>query len=561
MAAKHVRRFLSTSILVFLAVVAAVSVAAQQDGATSGITVRGVVVNGLNQQPVARALVVIEPRFATLTGDDGSFTLYGIPAGRHSLSVRRPGFVDVGSGPGMAQPFQSGRHDSHPLPPVQLNVGDDMGSITVAITPEAGIAGQVTLSTGDAAGGIRLSFFRHAISNGRPHWRMAGTVTTRTDGSFHLDGLEPGRYMLYTQGTLDLPLAAGGSRVQVRGYPPVYYPGVIDPTAAGILSLGAGQHAEADFSLVRQRFFPITVHVMAPGSQGYVGLELLDAGGRPTGFPVRYNAREQLAHLEAPNGSWSLVAHAYGKAMLFGQADLQVAGSPEEIAIQLQPLPHIPVNITRDLTSPEEQQSTQPQGPGLSLLLTAASTFDAGGYGGYLTPKPGSQGNSWQVVPSRPGRYWVQASAFPPAYVASITSGGVDLAAAPLVILPGSDPSPINITLRNDSGKISGLIDGESASAGATPGVIPHVWVYAIPLFPYANGLTPQAFFGPDGTFTFYALTPGHYRLVACDRQQQIDSHSPDEMAAWAGLGKTVTVEPGGSAQVTLELLHTVPAP
>lgn len=528
-----------------------------QDAGQTGYPVHGTVVNRSSGQPIGRALVVLEPDFAMLTGSDGSFSFQNVPAGGHALSVRRPGYVSLGSGSGMVQGFQVGRFASHPLPPLNIEVGPDMPSVTVRITPESSIAGQVTLSTSDPAEGIRISVWRRLIENGRPQWQMAGFAMTRTDGSFHLEGLDPGAYMLYTQATTDQTAAAASPRSPVWGFPPVYYPGVSDPAAAGILTLAPGQQAEADFSLVRQQFYPVTVAVRVPTAVQFAGLEVVDAGGRTTGFPVRYDPRTQVAHLSVPNGSWSLLGHSYSRIPLWGQADFQVAGAPASLAISLTPVPHIPVNVTRDFTATGAQASVY-GGPGVNLFLAHADSFSQGGGGGYLSPVPGSDNSAWQFTVNQPGRYWVQGSAFPPAYIASITSGGVDLSGTALTVLPGSSPQPIEVTLRNDSGTIGGQLSGQAGSPAS--GEAPQVWVYAIPLFSTVDVLRETSV-QADGAFTLSNLPPGPYRVVACDQPQQIDFHSPDALAAWAGRGQAVTLDPGGSAHVSLDVLHVESAP
>jgi hypothetical protein len=64
----------------------------------------------------------------------------------------------------------------------------------------------------------------------------------------------------------------------------------------------------------------------------------------------------------------------------------------------------------------------------------------------------------------------------------------------------------------------------------------------------------------PTGQFSFYNLAPGSYRVVACDAQQDIDFHSPEGLAIWAGKGQTVSVDPGGTASVDLDVVHMTAA-
>lgn len=172
-------------------------------------------------------------------------------------------------------------------------------------------------------------------------------------------------------------------------------------------------------------------------------------------------------------------------------------------------------------------------------------------------PVPGTGDTEWQMMVTEPGRYWVEAFPFPPAYVSSITSGGVDLAANPLVIAAGSSPSPIQVTLRDDSGSITGEVSSEAGEAGgaAAPGEIPQIWVYAIPLFSTTATL-PETNLRADGTFALTNLAPGSYRVIACDARQEIDFHTADGLAAWVGKGQTATVTAGGSVQVSLDVIH-----
>jgi hypothetical protein len=83
------------------------------------------------------------------------------------------------------------------------------------------------------------------------------------------------------------------------------------------------------------------------------------------------------------------------------------------------------------------------------------------------------------------------------------------------------------------------------------------VWIYAIPLFSTTTlrDVMPNS----DGHFSLYAMAPGSYRVVACDAQQDIDFHSAEGLAAWAGKGQTVTVDPGGTASVELDAVHIAP--
>lgn len=537
-------------------------VTAQNNSAPTAYPVRGTVVDAVSGQPIARALVELNQQFAVLTAADGQFSFDNLPAGDYMATIRKPGYWSLGEGRGVISGLVPA------LPPRRIRpvrVGPDMPSLIFRLTPLAVITGHVTLSTADPADGIHVTAYTRRIENGRMHWTSAGMARTRSDGSFRIGGLAPGSYMLYTQPSLDQDRPQRPGSGPVWGYPAVYYPGVTDPSAAGRIALKPGQQVLADISLVRQQFFEITALVRGPDADQPVNFQVVDSGGRATMLPASYNRLTQMVTASVPNGSWSLEGHSYGHEILWGRSDFQVAGAPVTTAISLLPIPHIPINIRRDFVASEDGSQPQTSGPGMNLFLVSADDFSLSNYGGGLNSVEGSNGQQWELRIQEPGRYWIQATPFPPVYISSITSGGVDLASSPLIILPGSDPAPLDITLRNDGGTITGDIAGASltTSGGVSSGIgiyQPQAWVYAIPLFP-TPGNVPTGFAQPDGHFTISGLAPGSYHVIACDTPQEIDSRSPDALSAWAGKGETVTVDAGGSAHVELTVLSTEGTP
>jgi hypothetical protein len=491
-----------------------------------------------------------------LTDSNGQFSFDNVALGSYALSVTKPGYQGRGGAMGgMIRGNSLNR--LHPGPPQRIQVGPDMPSVTLSITPLATIAGHVTLSTADPDDGIRIQAFDRRMENGHPHWTIAGEARTRSDGSFRIANLEPGSYRLSTMASLDRPGLALNAHGPIWGYPSLYYPGTTDISGAGILTMGAGQQAEADIALVRQQFFPVT-GVVHSSSETPANFEILDSAGRQTGLFARFDRQDGTVHAAVPNGTWTIEAHVYGQSAEWGSTTLQVNGAAASFAMSLQPVPHIPVIIRRDLSDSATSPPAGP-GPGMNLEITNADEMRSEGGGG-MTHNENSGSPEWQLNVNEPGRYWVKAEAWPPTYVSSVTSGGVDLGSNPLVIVPGSTPPAVEVTLRDDGGTITGIIDSQTPGAPNpnAAGESPQVWIYAIPLFSTAAALR-NVMPNSDGHFSFYAMAPGSYRVVACDAQQDIDFHSAEGLAAWAGKGQTVTVDPGGTASVELDVVHIAP--
>lgn len=538
-----------------LALASAIPQAHAQDApaAPVGYTVRGTVINAVTNQPVARALVSLGQDQAMLTDSNGQFSFDNVPLGGYSLSVNKPGYQGRGIASGGVMPGSS-FHSLHPGPPQGIQVGPDMPSVALSITPLATIAGHVTLSTADPDDGIRIQAFDRRMANGHPHWTIAGEARTRSDGSFRIANLEPGSYRLSTLASLDRPGLALNAHGPVWGYPSLYYPGTTDVSGAGVLTVGAGQQAEADIAVVRQQFFPV-IGVVHSSSGTPASFEILDSAGRQTGLSARFDRQDGTVHAAVPNGTWTIEAHVYGQSAEWGSTTLQVNGAPASFAISLQSIPHIPVDIRRDFS---DSATSPPAGPGMNLEITNADEMRSEGGGG-MAHNENSGSPEWQLNVNEPGRYWVKAEALPPAYVSSVTSGGADLGSNPLVIVPGSTPPAVEVTLRDDGGTITGIIDSQTPGAPNpnAAGESPQVWIYAIPLFSTTTlrDVMPNS----DGHFSLYAMAPGSYRVVACDAQQDIDFHSAEGLAAWAGKGQPVTVDPGGTASVELDVVHIAP--
>jgi hypothetical protein len=333
-----------------------------------------------------------------------------------------------------------------------------------------------------------------------------------------------------------------------------------------LLTLTAGQHAEADFTLTRQEFYSVTV-MIANHEAGGMNLQVHDRSGRQMSFPVRWNAMQGTAEMNVPNGSYFLEGRRRGEAQLYGRVEFTVVGAPlTGLNMTLLPQHAVPVTVRKVLTANTSgstgysgsSEGNSPGSAGLNIVLTAAEEFFGQPGGGNMRSVDGtSDGSSFEIENVTPGRYWVETTPFE-GYVSSITSGGVDLARDPLVVGPGGSSAPIDVTLRNDTGTISAQLSngaiGQQTGAAAL-GEQQQIYVYAIPLFASSEQIKMGGM-QATGQTTISGLAPGSYRVVAFDSPQEIDFHTPEGLAKYAGEGETVTVEAGGSASAQLDVIH-----
>ena len=571
------RRTFPSAIILFLSlVVACLSRGRSSAQSATDITIRGVVINSVTHEPIARALVSSpDNRFAALTNGDGRFeftfpkvdapgdggsvsigpggglTRLGSTNGPSMLMARKPGFLSDPNGPG--KPFRS----------------DAPEDLTLVLVPEGVIVGNVALPTAEAPDPITLQIFRRQVQDGRGRYIFAGNARSTSGGQFRFADLVGGTYKLLTQELLDRdpissdPLAAV-SREPLFGYPPVYYQNAPDFGSASTIQLDAGQLQNAEISLVKQPYYRVKVPVITPASDvGETGVEVVVyANGRKgPGFSLGYNSREHAIEGMLPNGTYTIEASSPGPRGSSGWQTISVKGTPgngRTIAgpsLALLPNASIRVNVKEEFTSSERNRM---EGPRHYLNVNLESADDFGVGHNVSARDSAGLGDDALVVEGAPaGSYWVQVHSSR-GYVASIRSGNLDLLRQPLTVGVGAGSSSIEITLRNDTAEISGTVEGVEVPTTAlvrnSPGQV-RAHVYFIPL-PESGGQFSESSVRSDGSFVSQGLAPGTYRVLAFDRvQTELEYRNPEAMQVYESKGPAVRVVGGQKEHVELPLI------
>ncbi len=514
----------------------------------------GSVVNGVTGKPIPRALVMSgDQRIATMTDGDGHFAVditlrtnqnnssgavfarfFG---GGLSLIARKPGFSQ------MIQPAVI------PSDPAAAS-----SNLALKLMPACSIAGQVT-AHGEPAGEVNVSLLQRRVEDGQPVWRQRNVQRTNSRGDFHFSELEPGEYTVLTlewRGDQPQPPQAQQRKAITTQYPPDFAGDTSSVDAATKLHLRYGDAPQVELHLRPATYYPVTIPVA--GNASAINVRL--SGGGPAsfnGFTLGYNNRDHAIEGSLPEGDYTLHLAQYGDPPSFAELPIHVAGGPLEGAtVALAPGSTIPVQVEKQFTHSDHPAAqgivadgnTGGPPPAAQLYLRA---LDANGQS--VNSKRGADGELiLDGVP--PGQYTVQATAFV-GYVASLTSGGVDLRQHPLVVSPGSRPEPIDMVLRDDTGTVTGTLNPGSDTHPLPPYTI-------IVLIPDGSGAMTTGVAGPDGKFTLANVAPGSYRIfgIPAEAVQQmmaaIDVTSSD---AWKGRGASVTVTPGGTSQVDAPLL------
>lgn len=539
-------------------------------------SVHGTVVNAATQQPIGRALVYSpDDRFATLTDSEGhfeftlpkvepeagggAFVLAGPPrqlwptgsaSGLFLLMARKPGFLD----------------DPRETTQVTASPGSEL---TISLMPEAVIKGRVTISAADAAIGINVQIFSRQVEDGIPRWVQGASMHTNSNGEFRFAELLPGAYKLVTHEWMDNdPAATLAGDQPLYGFPPVYYANAADFPAAGTIQLAAGQTFEANFSPVRQHYYPVRIPVANAEANSGMNITVSVQGHRGPGYSLGYNAVKQRIEGLLPNGNYLVEGMTFGPTSSTGSVNLVVAGTPAEgPSMVLNRNSSIILNVKEEFTATDGNgsgswsnggQSFSIHGPRLYLQVGADAADDFEPHGASLRQPTGPNDDSLVLEDLPPGRYWLRLHSSR-GYVASATLGSLDLLHEPFVIGSGSS-EPIEIKMRDDSAEIEGTLAGMTAASTATesqgsPGrSTPPAYVYCFPL-PDSSGQFLEFSTSSDGTFSSRTVAPGTYRVIAFRSQQRnLPYRDPEAMRAYETKGQVVHLSPGQKESLQLRI-------
>ncbi len=554
-------------------------------------TIHGTVVNSVTREPIPGALVVSpENHFAARTDSQGQFEFTlpkpepaQTPASETSTTPEATGVsTSVSVSPTIAAGGELVNESRRPLMLSArkpgfletsnisaLDLAQHAKEIMLYLTPEAIIAGHISLPGSEAPEKIQLQLFRRVVQNGVAQWVPAGTAFSRSNGDFRFAELMEGTYKLLTRELLDRDPLISNSRPQQQGYAPVYYPDADNFESAAEINLAPGQTAEPRLTLVKQPYYNIKIAVTNSPSTVY-GMNVNVAsqkGHTGPGYTLNYNAATQKIEGVLPSGTYTVEAISYGQSSNAGVMTLVVKGAPvTDARMTLQPAASIVLDVKEEFsgkppdnsfTFARGSRSFQVRGPRryLNVSLESADEFNTG-KNGFLRPPSGPNDNVLDIPDVLPGRYWVRVqSAY--GYAAAVRSGSTDLLREPLVVGAGASSIPVEITMRDDSAQIAGEIEQLAASPAAVVPGMPAAFVYCVPT-PDSTGQFAEVGVQPDGTFTSMPLPPGDYRVLAFDHQQtSLEYRNPEVMRSFDSSGPLVHVSGGQTEHVTLQLSST----
>jgi hypothetical protein len=505
-------------------------------------TVTGSVTNAVSGEPIRHALVQLSGArsVAVLTGPDGRFQIADVPEGPAYFSAQKPGFFD-------SRAMSGGRQTN-----MSFTVGSGKNDFPLTLFPAARIVGHVTDRDGEPVEETQVQVFAEQIVQGRKQWQHRNGAPTDDGGSYQVDELLPGRYVVFANGHA-LPAQNWNAPREVSA--PTYFPDASDLASAQPIEIRPGQEFRADFRLRTERGFRITAQVSGiPGASRGAGLALQNSSGQTVWFDGMHfdQRRGQFIAPAVPSGAWTLVlsandgqGHSYEarQEIAVNHADLN------DLQIALHPATSIPLTINHpaNQAAAAAAETNLNRGPSVFATLNSLDQFNFRNFGMQMQGDPPTP----TFLNVSAGKYRLDVQTYGRECVESAWYGSVDLLRDYLIVSSDGGSQPVTINLRDDCATLTAKVrPGEHAPAttGAVL-VVPSSSFVAPKVLPIATQLPP----GLSGvSLSATVLSPGSYQVYAFTNLDGLEYANPEVLRGYPS--QSVTLEPGQKAEVAVEL-------
>lgn len=526
------------------------TLAQQAPSRPSGFRISGTAVNSVNGQPLSQVRVFLgnpqerEDREVVMTAADGRFQFDGLAAGKYTLGAVKPGFLMQG--------FEQHEDFSSAI---VVGPGLSADSLVFRVTPAATISGQIVDEQNEPVREAQLTLFRQRLLDGQITTRMRGQASSDDRGQYRFGQLPPGTYfVMLSARPWYSPYTANASTLEVNPgqdqnasaaldvtYPLLYYAGVTESAQATPITVAAGDHATADFSVTPVRSVHIRVRTPKLTLQRAYSIVLIPQAF--DGISVQMPVSVQTTMMKPGEIDISGIAPGqYRLQMVFPGKETITINRVLDVEADME-LDASSGNQNRDVSGTLTMQdgSALPMGTAVVLRNTESRESVRA-----LVLKDGHfQFSVQDTIP--PGSYEI-AVGVQNAYVVSVTANGTRIAGRHLEIR-GSD----SIRLAIVAGQGVGRVNGTAVSAEGKP--LAGAMILLAPDDLANNSiLIRRDQSDSDGTFTLPNVVPGHYTLLAIRNGWGLEWMSPLVLKPYLAAGEQVLVQKNGSYNLKVQV-------
>ena len=489
----------------------------------NSFSLSGTVLNSVTGEPVRRAAVQVSGQNGkmALTDAGGHFVIDGLAEGSVYLAAMKPGFF--------------GDEASNTTPAV---VGKDAPDVVLKLTPSGVISGRVITKDERPLEGFQIRVFEKQNVGGRLVWAdQPPQARTNDEGEFRVPGLKAGTYYVavdQSSGTVLSQRGVANAREEV--FTKIFYPSVSEMSAATPIEIAPGEEFEASFTLAAEPVYHVSGSLTGAAS-GVATLTLERKFGEDSDFSQTLSVQNGKFDAKLPAGTYGVSAETSDGKDLVTPGAVMIRADEADLKLPLSAPVTIPVEIVREQGGAGAVRRVAVQIPGLILQLDPVSQIRRSGivWGGAPTGGiPNVAPGTYRLDIKTSGGWWVK----------SAQSGGVDLLSDNLTVVEGEKPSPIEVTLRDGAGTISGTV---------TPAGDP-LRVLVLLVQPHGSSNFIREAVVMQGSFTMPDVPPGDYAVLALDGAVGLEYADPDVLEPYLSDAEQVSVPVRGNVTVNLGL-------
>ncbi len=516
----------------FLCVMLAASGICQESGAPiatnsqNSYAISGTVINALTGEPLRRAAVYLQgPQSrSALTDASGHFEMDGITDEHALLIAYKPGFTD----------------GAHTVGRTLEAVDRSSPQVQLKLYPAGVIFGRLTNREQQPLEGFVVQAIGRAVEYGRLTWSStmrASEAATDENGEFRLYDLPAGTYYLrVNQQSQETTLSQAGvvnAREQV--YASTYYPGVADASAATLIEVTYGREVEANITLSPEPLYNVT-GMVGEEMRGLQSVVFSRNAGEEWDYSVGASVTGGNFQVKLPAGFYRVGGGERDGTPY--SANMNVDSDIAGVHVAFAPMPSIEVQIrTEHAGGAALQQVSNSESNLLGMTIGLTSEVGIRPWEGWWDPRTKSIQNV------QPGKAQLRIVAPSPWWVKSAQCGGVDLLGEDLTIPQGGVVPPIEVTLQDGAGSVQGKIVPE----GPLPVAVLLVQTHGDrKVVLQTNGIGSK--------FSFRAVAPGEYALVAFRFDNQIEYQNPAVLNPYLSDAPRVTVQANGTANAVVSI-------
>ena len=480
------------------------------------------------------------------TAADGNFEFKQVTPGRYRLFASRNGYARQGYGqkPGSENDLASAT-------PLDVRSGEALNNINLSLLRGGAVEGRVLDQDGEPVARIQAALIRARYVQGRRVLQPAGSDQTDDRGQFRIYDIPPGTYYL-----MATPRVFGITDESRAVYPPIYFPGVLDPQeAAKIKMVSGGELRGYDLTLFETTGFQIVGKVTSPDGQPprrvFVMAHKVPSSGlaRPASAEGT-GAQGDFALRGLIPGTYRLVAQERREERFLTGSTVVEIGNQDVAGVVL------PLGNGAELQGRVVIEGQNQPAALTSMRISVVSLGDSGGMGfrargpagaslkedGTFLLKDLVEGPARILLSQPPGG----------AYVKSIRAQGKDVTDAPLDLHSGDRIQGVEVVIAASGAQLSGTVK-EGTGGPPVPGASILLYPADAQLVGPNSRYIRTAKSGQQGEFSLQGLVPGEYKLCAVLDHESGAEFDPEFLQSLDRVSKPVTLDAGRTATEALE--------